>query len=263
MMIALRLLRPSLREAVRGRWLAGLVIALALAGELLIRFSGDGDATLVSLLDVALIVTPLASLVVGTMQVHNAREVTELLLAQPIARGPLFTGLYLGTAAPLSGALAIGILAPFAWHGMLFGPIGVRLLALAGVAVVLTLVGTALAFAIALRVDDRVRALGVALAAWIGAALLWDGIILLVALLFGDRAIEVPLLVALALNPIDLARVLLLLGTDAAALFGYTGAVVQHTMGTTAGHTLIAAALVLWLVLPLRLAATSFKHKDF
>ncbi|MES1259470.1 MAG: ABC transporter permease subunit [Gemmatimonadota bacterium] len=263
MIVALRLVRPALREAVRGRRLLGLAASLALAGELLIRFGGGGETTLVSLLDVALIVTPLAALVVGTMQVHNAREMTELLLAQPIARRTLFAGLYLGTALPLACALTIGLLAPFAWHGLLFGALGLRLLALGAVTAVLTLVGTALAFSIALRADDRVRALGVSLAIWLGAAVLWDGIILLVALMFGERAIEVPMLAALALNPLDLARVLLLLGTDAAALFGYTGAVVQHTMGTTAGHLMLTTALALWLALPLRFAARTFQHKDF
>jgi len=263
MTVALRLVRPALREAVRGRWLLGLAASLALAGELLIRFCGGGETTLVSLLDVALIVTPLAALVVGTIQVHNAREMTELLLAQPIARRTLFTGLYLGTAVPLAGALATGLLVPFAWHGLLFGALGVRLIALGGVTIVLTLVGTALAFSIALRADDRVRALGISLAIWLGAAVLWDGIILLVALMFGERAIEVPMLAALALNPLDLARVLLLLGTDAAALFGYTGAVVEHTMGTTAGHLMLTAALALWLALPLWFAARTFEHKDF
>lgn len=263
MTVALRLVRPALREAVRGRWLIGLAAALALAGDLLIRFGGGGDTTLVSLLDVSLIVTPLAALVVGTMQVHNAREVTELLLAQPVTRGNLFAGLYLGTALPLAAALTIGLLAPFVWHGLLIGPLGLRLLALGGVTALLTLVGTALAFAIALRVDDRVRALGIALALWLGAAVLWDGVVLLLALLFGERAIEVPLLVALALNPLDLARVLLLLGTDAAALFGYTGAVVQHTMGTAAGHAALITALALWLALPLCFAAKTFNKKDF
>jgi Cu-processing system permease protein len=259
----LRLMRPALREAVRGRWLIGLAAALAVAGDLLIRFGGGGDTTLVSLLDVALIVTPLASLVVGTMQVHNAREMTELLLAQPVTRKNLFAGLYLGTALPLAAALTLGLLAPFAWHGLLIGPLGPRLLALGAVTATLTLVGTALAFAIALRADDRVRALGTALAIWLVAAVLWDGLILLIALLFGERAIEIPMLIALALNPLDVARVLLLLGTDAAALFGYTGAVVQHTMGTSAGHAMLLVALATWLALPLWFAARTFQRKDF
>lgn len=257
------LLRPAWREALRGRWLIGLAIALAGAGEMLIRFGGGGATTIVSLLDVVLIVTPLAALVVGTMQVHNAREITELFLAQPIARRRLFIGLYLGTALPLAAALTIGLLAPFAWHGLLFSPLTASLLRLGAATAALAMIGSAVAFVVALKADDRVRALGFALGGWLIGAVLWDGVILLLALLFGDRPVEIPLLVALAFNPIDLARVLLLLGTDAAALFGYTGAVVQHTMGTAAGHALLITALALWLALPLWFAARTFDHKDF
>ena len=253
----------ALREAWRGKWLVGLTVALALAGELLIRFSGGGSTTLVSLLDVALILTPLAGLVVGTMQVHNAREVTELLLAQPIRRNRLFAALYLGAALPLAAAMAIGLLTPFAWHGLLFGAGGPRLLALAGAAALLALITSALAFVIALRTDDRVRALGVAIAAWLGAAVLWDGVILLVAMIFGERPIEAPLLMMLALNPLDIARVVLLLGTDAAALLGYTGATLQRALGTSPGRMALLAALVAWTLLPLWVARRTFARKDF
>lgn len=259
----LRLLLPAAREAVRGRWLLGLVVGLALLGELLLRFSGGGPTTLVSLLDVALILTPLAGLVIGTMQVHHAREVTELLLAQPIARGRLFIALYLGTALPLALALMVGLLAPFAWHGLLVGPDAWRILALAAASGALALVTTAFAFIIALRADDRVRALGIALAVWLVTAILWDGLILLIALGLGARPIEGPLLVMLAINPLDLARVLLLLGTDAAALLGYTGAVLQRTLGTDVGRLALGSALLLWLTVPPIIAARVFARKDF
>ncbi len=263
MRTVLRLLPPVLREAIRGRWLVGLLIVLLLLGELLLRFTGGGATTLVSLLDVVLILTPLVGLVVGTMQVHHAREVTELLLAQPIARGRLFVALYLGTAVPLAATVVVGLLAPFAWHGLLAGASLGRLLALAGAAAGLAFLSTALAFVIALRADDRVRALGIALGLWLVTAVLWDGIVLLLALLFGDRPIELPLLLLMALNPFDLVRVLLLLGTDAAALLGYTGAVLQRSLGTDVGRAALLTLLAFWLVLPCVVAARSFSRKDF
>ncbi|MCA9768512.1 MAG: hypothetical protein KC485_06830, partial [Gemmatimonadetes bacterium] len=55
----LPLVRPALREALRGRWLLGLMLGLMLVGELLLRFGGGGPTTLVSMLDVVLILTPL------------------------------------------------------------------------------------------------------------------------------------------------------------------------------------------------------------
>lgn len=263
MSYALRLLGPATREAMRGRWLLGLAAALALAGELLIRFGGGGPTTVVSLLDIALIVTPLAALVVGTMQVHNARDVTELFLAQPIARNRLFAALYLGTALPLATALVTGLLAPFAWHGLFATPVAGMLLALGGVTCGLTLIGTALAFVIALKADDRVRALGIALGGWLFGAVLWDGVVLLLTMILNRDKVDAALLTALALNPIDVSRVLLLLNTDAAALFGYTGAVVQHTLGTAGGHAVLLTALAAWLALPLWFAARTFRTKDF
>lgn len=263
MSTVLRLLRPAMRDAIRGRWLLGVTLVLALVGEVLIRFSGGGETTLVSLLDVALVLTPLASLVVGTMQVHHARDMVELLLAQPIDRRRLFAGLWLGSALPLALALMIGLVAPFLWHGLVTISLAPTLLMLAAATGMLAMIGMALAFVIALRFDDRVRALGVALAGWLFAAVLWDGIVLLMALLFGDRPIEGPLLILMALNPIDLARVLLLLGTDAAALLGYTGAVVQRTLGTGGGRALLFAGLGLWLVIPWWRASRAFARKDF
>ena len=260
---ALRVLPPVLRDALRGRWLLGLLATLLLIGELLLRFSGGGATTRVSLLDVVLILTPLIGLVVGTMQVHHAREMTELLLAQPIARGTLFVALYLGTALPLAAVVVVGLLAPFLWHGMLLGDALVPMLALAGAAAGLAMLSTALAFVIALGADDKVRALGIALGVWLVTAVLWDGVVLLLALLFGDRPIELPMLVMLALNPFDLARVLLLLGSDAAALLGYTGAVVQRSLGSAGGRAMLVSLLTLWLVVPCVIAARSFARKDF
>ncbi len=257
------LLGMALRDAWRSRWLLLLVIGLAVGGELLLRFGGGGPTTLVSLLDVALIVTPLAGLVVGTLQVHHGREMTELLLAQPIARGQLFIAQYLGAVLPLATALVFGLLAPFAWHGLLGGPMLGRLLGLAGMTVVLTMTSLALAFLIALRVDDRVRALTTALLVWLVGSVLWDGLLLLGALLAGPRPVESALLVLLAANPFDLARVLLLLGSEASIMLGYTGAVVQDVVGTRVGQVGVAMLLLGWIVGPVLAARRALQRKDF
>ena len=138
-----------------------------------------------------------------------------------------------------------------------------RVAALAGAAGALSCISSALAFVIALRCDDRVRALGVAVAAWLVAAVVWDGVLLLVAMVFSDGPVEIPLLLMLAINPLDLARVLLLLGTDAAALLGYTGATLQDVLGTGVGRGALAAMLTAWMILPLAAAARTFDRKDF
>jgi Cu-processing system permease protein len=257
------LVRSGLREALRGRWLAGLTVLLIGLVELLLRFSGSGPTLMVSLIDVALIITPLAGLVVGTVQVHQARDVTALLLAQPISRRQLFMAQYVGNVVPLFLALCIGLLAPLAWHGMLAGAEAGRFMLVIPAVAILALVSTALAYVIAIKVDDRMRALGIALITWLVGTVLWDGVVLMVALLFGNAAVEIPVMSLLAINPVDLVRVLLLLGSDAAMLMGFTGSAVHSVMGTAAGRVVVITVLSAWLILPLLLARRTFSLKDF
>ena len=75
------------------------------------RCFGSAAATrrLLSLMNVVLLLVPLVSIVFGTMYLYNAREFTELLLAQPVHRRQLFAGLYLGLALPLSAAFVVGL----------------------------------------------------------------------------------------------------------------------------------------------------------
>ena len=98
----------------------------------------------------------------------------------------------------------------------------------------------------------------------VGAAtVLYDGLVLLVATLFADWPLETPMLVLSLLNPVDLARVLLLLSVDVAALMGYTGAVFERFFGGAFGLTVAGVALVTWAALPFLLGLRGFSRKDF
>jgi Cu-processing system permease protein len=66
----------------------------------------------------------------------------------------------------------------------------------------------------------------------------------------------------MVLNPIDLARVGILLQLDSAALLGYTGALFTHVFAG-AGTLLAAGALGAWIAGPLGLAARAFRRRDF
>jgi Cu-processing system permease protein len=129
--------------------------------------------------------------------------------------------------------------------------------------VLLTAICTALAFCIALRSEDRLRGLGIALGLWLLLAVVYDGVVLVAVALFSDYPIERPLLGLTLANPIDLARVLMLLRLDVAALMGYTGAVFERFFGGSGGMALAAAALAFWLIAPLAVAARQFHRKDF
>ena len=122
---------------------------------------------------------------------------------------------------------------------------------------------TALATLTAVVVDDRSRRLGAALIVWMLGTLLYDGVILLVVTVFADYPLELALIGLTLVNPVDLARVLLLLRFDAGALMGYTGAVFERFFGTGEGIIVAACALVVWSSAPLVLAARRFRAKDF
>ena len=258
-----KVVKYELRDAMRSRWLIAYSLVLVIATDILLRFAGDGGRALLSLINVVLFVVPLVSVVFGTVYFYNAREFTEILLAQPVNRRQLFAGLYLGLAVPLSLGFLAGIGVPFALQGAGASSTLRALVALALAGVALTFIFTALALVIAVRAEDRLKGLGTALGLWVVFALVYDGLVLLCVTVFADYSLERPLLVTMLANPIDLARVALLLQFDASALMGYTGAVFERFLGGAGGAAVAAVALALWVILPLLLGARAFRMKDF
>jgi len=262
-MTAVTVLRYELQDLRRSRWVFGYGLLLLALTDSLLRFGGGGPRALLSLLNVVLVLVPLVSILFGTMYLYGARDFIELLLAQPIRRGELFAGLYAGLVLPLALAFVLGVGLPFAWGGGGDGSLGRPLASLLGVGVLLTLAFTALAFLISLLFDDRARGFGAALLFWLGATALYDAALVFVAVAWVDYPLEVPLLGLTLLNPVDLARVLLLLQLDSAALLGYTGAVFERFFGSALGAAVSLTALVAWCAIPLGLAGRRFRKKDF
>jgi Cu-processing system permease protein len=254
--------RTQARNVLRSRWLLAYVAFFAVVSDALLRFGGDAQRALLGLVNVVLFVVPLVGLVFGATYLYDAREFTELLLAQPVGRRTLFAGLLLGLAVPLALGLTAGLVLPFALRGLHTGADAVTLATLVGCGVALTFVFVALAFVVAARHDDKVRGLGVAVGLWLLLGLVYDGAVLVAVALLSDYPIERPLLALMLANPIDLARVLLLLRFDVAALLGYTGAVFAHFFGG-AGILVATAALLAWIAVPLGLGARAFRRKDF
>lgn len=263
MRTARKILGYQLRDIARNRWVIAYAVVLLALTEALFRLGGDGSRVVLSLLNLVLILVPLVALMFGTLYLYNAREFIELLLAQPVGRGSMFAGLWGGLVLPLAGALIVGVGTPFLFHA---GEALVSFRSLAMLLVtgtLLTSAFTALAFLLALRFEDRARGFGAALLVWLACAVLYDGVVLLVATVFADHPLETPLLVLTVLNPLDLGRVLLLLDLDVAVLLGYTGAVFRNFLGTALGLGVATAALIAWTAVPLMLGARRFARKDF
>jgi Cu-processing system permease protein len=126
----------------------------------------------------------------------------------------------------------------------------------------LTFVFVALAFAASVSTRDKAKAIGIALLFWFYFSLIYDGLILYIIYSFSDYPLEKITLTLVSLNPIDLARIIILLKLDLSALMGYTGAFYKNFFGSSFGVVYSVCFLSLWAVAPLLLAMRKFVRKD-
>jgi Cu-processing system permease protein len=234
---------------------------LAASGQLVVQ---GFTRTAVSLLSLALYLLPLVGLVLGAHGFGVEDGGTELLLAQPIARGAVLMGRAAGLAATLVLVAAIG-----------FGLAGIVVLARAGTAglagyllvaagsTVVGLAGLAIGVLLGVRARRRLTAVSMALVVWVVLAVLFDFAAIALLQFTGDGAPGPLLLALLAANPIDGMRALALIGLGADVLLGPTGAALSKVMGPSGGAVLVGAAMVAWCAVPLTLAARSYRQRDF
>ena len=235
---------------IRNRWIfiyMGFFMLLTLA---LLFLSNDLDKVVISLTNVILVLTPLIGILFGSMYYYNSKEFIEMLLAQPLSRKAIFSGMYLGLAASLSISLVAGVTIPLLFYGIFTSSILSTYLVLIGMAIVLSMIFSLIGFLIAIRNENKVKGFGVAIFAWLFFAIIYDGIFLLLLLVFKDYPLENLTIGLTAFNPIDLARILILLKLDVSAMMGYTGAVLQKFLGSAIGSIFIIAVLLVWIVLP-------------
>jgi Cu-processing system permease protein len=86
--------------------------------------------------------------------------------------------------------------------------------------------------------------------------------VLLVLFAFSDYPMEKATLLLSSLNPIDLGRIFLMLQMDVSALMGYTGATYKAFFGSGTGIFFTLGIMLLWIVVPIRVAVHSFNKKD-
>jgi len=265
--------REEYRRAIETRWLfaftaafAALVLGLSyfgLAQSREIGFQGFARVTL-SLMNLVLLVVPLTGLLLGVASLAGSGENLSLLLAQPVSRGEVLAGKYLGLSAALGVAQALGfgggglVIALNAGAGQLPGFVALTLLSL-----VLGGLSIAVAFAIAARWPDRLKAMSAALLLWLAMVVAYDLAVLGATALLSGLPLERVLFPALLLNPIDLARVLVTLAVGSGALFGPTSAVLVKLFGTTRGVALGLVVLAVQTAVPLWLAARAFRRRDW
>ncbi|WP_242343698.1 ABC transporter permease [Anaeromyxobacter terrae] len=267
--------RQEIALAVRSRWtaifaavFALLAVGVAASGYILSGGSGFEDfaRTSVSLVQLVVLVVPLAALVMGVLAVAPERGTAELLFSQPIGRGVVLLGQLAGLFVALSAAELIG-----------FGAAGLVVFLNAGEegagAYFLLVLGaillTAVFLAIAALVGagavgrKRVRALALALVVWFAATVLVDVAALGIATLLRSTAASRLLVASVVLNPASAIRVGSLLAVQGTAAFGAASlALLRLTGGPVGAALLLGASVLAWIVLPVAAAIRRLGHID-
>lgn len=253
----IRIVKYVLFDILQNRIVLGYTLFLLAASFGLFNLSGDPTKGVVSLLNIVLIVTPLVSIVFATIHFYNASEFIELLAAQPIRRSIIVWSEFWGLAIAMKLAVLIGLGIPI----LLFAANATGLTLLL-VAIGLSVVFVAIALLASVLTRDKAKGIGVALLLWFYFALLYDALVLFLMFSFADYPLEKAMLAVIALNPIDLARVVVLLQMDISALMGYTGALFRELLGSGWGIGFALLVLLAWIFIPINLAVRVFKQKD-
>lgn len=249
-------------DNLRSIWAIAYMLFFAMSTFALIYFTGSFTRSMVSIMNIVILIAPLVSTMMTSMYYFNKTDFLYLLLAQPLKRSHAFIGMYLGIAVTLSLSVALGLGA-----GMLLGIRHIEdprlLFTLITAGVVLSLVFSAVALLISVSSKDKLKGIGMALFIWLFLAVIYDGLMLMYFVVFSDYPIEQHAIVLSLLNPIDLSRIFIMLQLDISALMGYSGAVFHKFFGTATGMFVSLGALFLWIVLPLIWMVFNARRKDY
>ena len=253
----LRLSKYVLYDILRSKIIIGYTLFLLVISVSMFQMEENSGKAMLSLLNIVLIVVPLISIVFSTIHYYNSYEFIELMLSQPVSRTRILLSEFGGVAVSLLSAFLIGVGLPILIFS--FDETGLAMI-FSGSA--LTLVFSSLAFLASVWSRDKARGIGSALLLWFYFVLIYDGLVLLILFTFSDYPLEKLTVVLSSLNPVDLARVFIMLKMDVSALMGYTGALYKDFFGSGVGMLYTVDIMSVWVILPLWLAVRLFKKKD-
>ena len=246
-----------LYDILKSKVIMGYALFLLAISLVMFRMEENESKALLSLLNIILIVVPIVSMIFATIHYYNSYEFIELMLSQPISRRKIFISEFSGVGLSLVIAFVIGVGIPLLLYAP--GPVGYTLLF---TGIFLNLIFTSLAILTSVLARDKTKGIGFALLLWFYFALIYDGIILLILFTFNDYPLEKITLALTSFNPIDLARISIMLKMDISALMGYTGALYKDFFGSSTGIIFTSVIMLLWILLPVWLALKIFKRKD-
>ncbi len=273
--VVLLVARQELVLAVRSRWtqifatvFALLALGVAASGYILSGGSGFQDfaRTSTSLVQLVVLIVPLAALVMGVLSVAPERGAAELLFAQPVSRRVILVGKLLGLLAALCAAELAGFgvagLVVFAGAGE-EGAGGYAVIVLGAVLLTASSLSVSALLAATAVGRRRVRALAGAVVVWLFTAVLLDLVALGVASLLPSGPASRVLMLSVIVNPAAAVRTASLLAVEGTAAFGAASlALLRFTGGPFGAAFVLCGSLALWIALPALAAAHRLAKVD-
>ncbi len=252
-----KLIQYILLDILKNRIILAYAFFLLLASLVLFSLEENSGKAVLSIMNIVLIISPLVTMVFSTIHYYNSYEFIELILSQPISRKKVLLSEFLAIGLALVCALIIGLGIPILIYSMYIESIWLLL-----TTIPLTLSCVAIALWVCVNIKDKAKGIGIVLLIWFYFSMIYDGILLMLLFGLSDYPLEKLTLVLVALNPVDLARVSIMLKMDVSALMGYTGALYKEFFSSTAGLLWTFAILILWILVPLFFAVRAFNKKD-
>jgi Cu-processing system permease protein len=245
------------QDLLKNKVVVGYFLLLSLIGWGMFMIESHPQKVILTLLQVTLMILPPMTVVFATIYYYNSQEFILMLLSQPIHRKRLFRGLFFGLALAFALAYLFGLGLPL----LIFYPSAESVFLLSS-GLFLSFSFTAIALFMSTHLHDKARGMGAALVVWAVFAFVYDGLLLLFMYQFSDYPIEKAVLVLSFFNPIDIARILVIMKTEASAMLGLSGAVFKDFFGSSTGVYISAAVLSAWVLIPFAIARRKFIRKD-
>ena len=252
-----KIIKYVILDILRNKIVMAYTVFLLIISFSIFNLEDSAGKGLLSLLNIVLIIVPLVSIIFSTIYIYNSAEFIELLVSQPIKRKTLWLSIFIGLAGSMSLAFFIGAGIPVLLFG--FSATGITMTA---TGILLSIIFVAIALLASVRTRDKAKGIGVAILLWFYFSILFDGLVLFILFQFSEYPIEKFMIGISALNPIDLARVLIILKMDVSVMLGYTGAVFQDFFGSQWGVIIAGLVLSAWAAFPLLLSLRKFNRKD-
>lgn len=244
-------------DILKSKIVIAYTIILAILSWSSFALEGNASKGILTVLNVILFTVPLVSILFSTIYIYNSSEFIEMILSQPVKREKIWIGIFSGLSLSLCLAFLLGSGISLLVYS--FDSIGFMMILMG---LLITIIFVSLACLCSILTRDKTKGIGLSIMIWLYFAILFDGIILFLLFQFSDYPIEKTMVGITTLNPIDLARIQILMQLEVSAMMGYTGAIFKNLLGTSVGLLISFVLLCLWFFVPFYISKKKFAKKD-